>query len=264
MASPSPQWKRSHVPKFGAWDSDNIPYTTYFENARKEKTRVKMNPNDPEENPLAFMMSMNGAGASAGGDHGHEIHTGHVHADNKTTHPINSHEPKNRDGRRHHHARPPSNQRSTTSESGSEKSNSDFSLLPPSQHRAKSYEKKNMTSEGSMSSSSTNSFSSSTKGGHAKQKKTGSHPHTVNNHHRTLSVLPKFGDWDEKDSRSGEGFTVIFDRVKQEKANAAASLPIPPPIFRVNKEDLPPLDPSSVAVCFQAQASDYGLIAWSI
>lgn len=44
---------RSHVPKFGNWDGDNVPYTAYFENARKEKAGI-MNPNDPEENPEAF------------------------------------------------------------------------------------------------------------------------------------------------------------------------------------------------------------------
>lgn len=48
---------RSQVPKFGNWDGDNVPYTAYFENARKEKAggAAIMNPNDPEENPEAFM-----------------------------------------------------------------------------------------------------------------------------------------------------------------------------------------------------------------
>ncbi|WVY93220.1 hypothetical protein V8G54_032308 [Vigna mungo] len=44
-----------HVPKFGNWDSDNVPYTAYFEHARREKSRmVMMNPNDPMENPEAL------------------------------------------------------------------------------------------------------------------------------------------------------------------------------------------------------------------
>lgn len=51
---------QSHVPKFGNWDGDNIPYTTFFENARRERAGMKMNPNDPEENPEAFMMSQGG------------------------------------------------------------------------------------------------------------------------------------------------------------------------------------------------------------
>ncbi|CAJ1962592.1 unnamed protein product [Sphenostylis stenocarpa] len=43
-----------HVPKFGNWDTDNVPYTAYFEHARREKGGVMMNPNDPFKNPEAF------------------------------------------------------------------------------------------------------------------------------------------------------------------------------------------------------------------
>lgn len=45
--------QRSHVPKFGNWESEeNVPYTAYFDKARKGKSGGKMiNPNDPEENP---------------------------------------------------------------------------------------------------------------------------------------------------------------------------------------------------------------------
>ncbi|KAJ4830653.1 hypothetical protein Tsubulata_033949, partial [Turnera subulata] len=101
----------SHVPRFGSWDKDNVPYTEYFDNARREKGGVKINPNDPQENPEAFGYGM--------------------------------------------------------------ESDADFSI-----------------------------------------------------HHRTASV-PKFGAWDETDPKSGDGFTVIFDRVKQEKQIASTTLPTP-------------------------------------
>lgn len=52
--------QRSHVPKFGDWDNGDLPYTTYFENARKEKAVIRMNPNDPEENPEAFLYMRGG------------------------------------------------------------------------------------------------------------------------------------------------------------------------------------------------------------
>ncbi|WVZ92046.1 hypothetical protein U9M48_038143 [Paspalum notatum var. saurae] len=51
------QKKNAHVPKFGNWDNDgNVPYTLYFENARKGKGAggKMINPNDPAENPEAF------------------------------------------------------------------------------------------------------------------------------------------------------------------------------------------------------------------
>lgn len=45
--------QRSHVPQFGNWEGqENVPYTVYFEKARKGRKGEKMiNPNDPEENP---------------------------------------------------------------------------------------------------------------------------------------------------------------------------------------------------------------------
>lgn len=44
--------QRSHVPKFGNWEAENdVPYTVYFDKARKTRPGTKMiNPNDPEEN----------------------------------------------------------------------------------------------------------------------------------------------------------------------------------------------------------------------
>lgn len=39
------------------------------------------------------------------------------------------------------------------------------------------------------------------------------------------SSVPKFGAWDERDPKSGEGFTVIFNKVKEEKQITAAKFP---------------------------------------
>lgn len=48
--------QRPIVPQFGNWESeDNVPYTIYFDKARKGKNGGKMiNPNDPQENPDMF------------------------------------------------------------------------------------------------------------------------------------------------------------------------------------------------------------------
>lgn len=40
-----------------------------------------------------------------------------------------------------------------------------------------------------------------------------------------VASVPKFGAWDETDPRSGEGFTAIFNKVKEEKQIAAAKFP---------------------------------------
>ncbi|XP_037493370.1 RPM1-interacting protein 4-like [Jatropha curcas] len=159
-----------HVPKFGNWENDNIPYTAYFENARKEKTGVKINPNDPEENPEAFMYRKDEFDLSFG--QSIQITTTHLE--------------ENPSGR----------QKSITSESAiaSDESNSDYSMLQAAGFRRQRS---------------------------ARNKKRAKH-------HRAASV-PKFGSWDQSDPNSGEGFTAIFNRVKEEKQIASSTFPSLPP-----------------------------------
>ncbi|KAI6704105.1 hypothetical protein NL676_013241 [Syzygium grande] len=139
--------QHSHVPKFGNWDSDNIPYTTCFENARKEKAGVKMNPNDPEENLEMFMFGRRGMEIDedrrASDAFEHNISDGHRRFDAHRRGPL---------------------QISTR----------------------------------------------------------------VRQHRRAPSI-PKFGAWDETDPRSGESFTVIFNKVKEEKHNESSKFPVLPP-----------------------------------
>ncbi|KAL8158429.1 hypothetical protein AgCh_002931 [Apium graveolens] len=41
---------RTEVPKFGNWENEDVPYTTYFDNARNVKSGAKMSPDVPEDN----------------------------------------------------------------------------------------------------------------------------------------------------------------------------------------------------------------------
>ncbi|KVH96887.1 Pathogenic type III effector avirulence factor Avr cleavage site-containing protein [Cynara cardunculus var. scolymus] len=147
------QQQRSHIPKFGSWDADNVPYTAYFDNARKDKgtTGVMFNPNDPEENPEAFMTY---GGGYDDGNNDHKI----VFADKNMKTSM------------------------TSSDKGS------ISDISNNQQSYKSDPKKSSNSERSAS-------------------------------------VPMFGAWDEKDPRSAEGFTVIFQKVKEEKHIAATKFP---------------------------------------
>ncbi|ONK56189.1 uncharacterized protein A4U43_C10F5050 [Asparagus officinalis] len=38
-------------------------------------------------------------------------------------------------------------------------------------------------------------------------------------------AVPRFGDWDENNPSSGEGFTGIFEKVREEKQNGSAKVP---------------------------------------
>ena len=55
------------------------------------------------------------------------------------------------------------------------------------------------------------------------------------------AVLPKFGDWDASSATSGEGFTVIFNRARDEKKSQftpeSTSKPVSP-LQRQGDEDL--------------------------
>ncbi|XP_022723995.1 RPM1-interacting protein 4-like isoform X2 [Durio zibethinus] len=217
---------RSHVPRFGDWDSDNLPYTTYFENARKEKAGIRMNPNDPEENPEAFMCMRGGL---EGNCHSQPVQVPLVVNSSKSTsadkHHIDGQSRQNTPNRsgsydyqktaRSQSAR---SHRRMAAESGSENSYSDHSFLQ-SNHRSH-------TNSGQKKGRSGGSSFSASVSGHSR-KGSGSYKVAGNEHHRTASI-PKFGEWDETDPTSGEGYTAIFNKVKEEKQTPSNFPNVPP------------------------------------
>ncbi|XVF26135.1 hypothetical protein REPUB_Repub13aG0273700 [Reevesia pubescens] len=209
----------SHVPKFGDWDNDNLPYTAYFENARKERAGMKMNPNDPEENPEAFMYMRGGRQESNCDCQPVQVP---LAVDSNKSNSANKHHTDRQSrqdnaptvNRIYDHQKSAISHRSIASESGSEKSNSDHSLQQSNHRRANSSQKKGRAS-----------FSSSVSG---QSQRSGSHQFDGNQHHRTTSI-PKFGEWDETDPTSGQGFTAIFNKVKEEKQAPSSNFPTVPP-----------------------------------
>ncbi|GJX53058.1 RPM1-interacting protein 4-like protein [Tanacetum coccineum] len=194
------QQQRSHIPKFGSWDADNVPYTTYFENARKDKgSGVMINPNDPEQNPEAFM-AYGGGSDDVSNDNIVNDEKNMKHGDKKSTTSIDF----NRKG-----------------------SNSDFSNV---QQNYKSDRRKSSKSRERISNFSPPSPSPGPNRPRYGYNRADDIPvrefffeHNIPSH-RSASV-PMFGAWDEKDPKSGEGFTVIFQKVKEEKHIAATKFP---------------------------------------
>ncbi|KAL9671553.1 hypothetical protein QQ045_009122 [Rhodiola kirilowii] len=185
--------QKAHVPKFGNWEGDNVPYTVYFEKARKGKAGGRrLNPNDPEDNPEIF-----------------KALAGRLENQNK---PV-------KDDR-----------------SDSEVSNN--------QHRREKPGHKKVSNGSSYS-----SFSSSVSSGPPPKAKSDQNPPSSNlpkpKHHRAASI-PKFGAWDAADPTSGEGFTVIFNKVKQEKHVKTIHLPALPQ---------PPSKPKNKSNCRSRLAS---------
>ncbi|KAK3188506.1 hypothetical protein Dsin_028067 [Dipteronia sinensis] len=197
----------SHVPEFGSWDRNNVRYTTYFEDARKAKAVEKMNPDDLEasvnngtgglDNPLDANSDKNNSAEKSSCEGG----IGRNPQERKIYNQLKS-----------------ASNRSGTSESGSDISNSDHSLRQSGQLHLKS-DRKIGRSEGSSKHS---------------RKRSGSNRSDESAHHRreVSASVPKFGDWDENDAKSSEGFTAIFEKLKEEKQIASTNiLAIPPPPY---------------------------------
>ncbi|XP_055816263.1 RPM1-interacting protein 4-like [Solanum dulcamara] len=199
----------AHVPKFGNWDGENVPYTAYFENARKSNKGGKMiNPNDPEENPEAFACS------------GYDNASINI-SPTKTT-LVEKHQ------YHHVHRRIPSAESGQYKSIGPTNSNSEsfgdshsisgFSVNQPRRRRKTSDVKKNKNDRGNV-------FVPPSPNILIKNSRNPSDDLSCS----SAASVPKFGAWDEKDPKSGEGFTVIFNKVKEEKHIAAAKFPIVQP-----------------------------------
>uniref|UniRef100_A0A0D9XA04 RIN4 pathogenic type III effector avirulence factor Avr cleavage site domain-containing protein n=1 Tax=Leersia perrieri TaxID=77586 RepID=A0A0D9XA04_9ORYZ len=192
------QKKNAHVPKFGNWDNDgNVPYTLYFENARKGKVAGAgagkiINPNDPLENPDAFSSF---ATPSPSRDAPPPPYAGsspyHRHAAAAGETPA---------------------RRGRTSGGGGggysvEQSPSPSPLHPYSQSRAADYSVESAAAAGGLVANS-----------RAKGAPRGNETPTRG------SAVPRFGDWDSNPA-SADGYTHIFNKVREEKQTQAGKPP---------------------------------------
>ncbi|XP_039048155.1 RPM1-interacting protein 4-like [Hibiscus syriacus] len=192
---------RSHVP------NDDLPDTAYLENAGKEKAGKMMNPNDSEGNPEAFMYMRGGQEGNNDCRRDHvPFAAGSSKSESAYKHRPSSSNRNDSIG----HQRSARRQRNTRLESGSEiRTGSDHTVTHLNHHRRTSSCPKNGRYGGG-------SFSGSISG---QSQLDGNYEYK---HQRTTSV-PQFGEWDETDPTSGEGFTVIFNKVKEEKLAPPAS-----------------------------------------
>ncbi|XP_021911461.1 RPM1-interacting protein 4-like [Carica papaya] len=175
---------------------------------------MKMNPNDPEENPEAFMLAMGGRESNSNFRQAQSplhvnsnmsVSAGKHHAERKSRHsPSTENASRNQDAWSHRRIR---------SESLVNRSNFDYSQQKPGMRQAKSEYNKDVNN-GRYAFSGT---------GHPRHKSTGSSIPDDNKHNISQSV-PKFGDWDERDPKSGERFTAIFNKVKEERQVGSSNL----------------------------------------
>uniref|UniRef100_A0A7N0UEB5 RIN4 pathogenic type III effector avirulence factor Avr cleavage site domain-containing protein n=1 Tax=Kalanchoe fedtschenkoi TaxID=63787 RepID=A0A7N0UEB5_KALFE len=187
------------IPKFGSWDAETVGYTTCFDSARQERASgVRMNPNDPEKNPEAFMSLKVDLARQRAGRAGKPP----PHTNSKPSAETFQTTSRNDPARPVSKSRTP---RSFHSDSGSEKS-----LI----------QRNNMGSKIQREASKVSSTVHTTlRSGNSVSQE----------NHNVVATVPKFGSWDETDARSGDGFSIIFNKLKEEKHIGPASLRPPHP-----------------------------------
>lgn len=228
--------QRSHVPKFGNWESEeNVPYTVYFDKARKGRTGGKMiNPNDPQENPDMFPNIEPPAQAPPSRTRTEPeepprrgaVRTAHEHQVSKEDGDLRqfTESPARNDnmGRRvsgesahqRHGGRGSSSGQPVRQSVGSEHSIERSPLHP--HHQAK------IVGKGSASPSweGKNSYD----GSHGTPGRSRLKPRGDETPDRGAAV-PKFGDWDENNPSSADGYTHIFNRVREERHTGPGNAP---------------------------------------
>ena len=60
----------------------------------------------------------------------------------------------------------------------------------------------------------------------------------VAGHGGNPASVPKFGSWDARDPKSGDGYTAIFNKMKIEKQIAASNPQAVPPLMNKSKQPI--------------------------
>ncbi|KAK8532439.1 hypothetical protein V6N13_131768 [Hibiscus sabdariffa] len=216
---------QSHVPKFGNWEGEeNVPYTGYFDKARQGRTGGKIvNPNDPQENPDLHLDSIAPSRAPQASKIKAELDEPVRHRPARRGHEEEGDLKQYADSpARHDHVNHKASGDTTASRYGREvpkqamkpRVGSENSIdKSPLHHHARGAGRGNTASpawEGK------NSYDSS----HGTPTRSRMRPSTRGNESPDEgAAVPKFGDWDESNPASADGYTHIFNKVREERNN---------------------------------------------
>nr|XP_023892991.1 RPM1-interacting protein 4-like isoform X1 [Quercus suber] len=237
--------QRSHVPKFGNWESEeNVPYTAFFDKARKGRTSggKMINPNDPQENPdlLNYNSASTQGPTSRGraepaepirqgaGISSHEQGTSRedgdlrqfpespAHNDNLGTRATNESAYQRHGGRGVGPGE--ANRRPSRHSTGSEHSIERSPLHRQARASARDSGVNSPSWEGRTSYDSTHGTP-----GRSRMKPVTRGDETP----EKGAAVPKFGEWDENNPASADGFTHIFNKVREERQSGVGRAPGP-------------------------------------
>uniref|UniRef100_A0A7N0UHR6 RIN4 pathogenic type III effector avirulence factor Avr cleavage site domain-containing protein n=1 Tax=Kalanchoe fedtschenkoi TaxID=63787 RepID=A0A7N0UHR6_KALFE len=201
---------RPTVPQFGKWEAEsNVPYTVYFEKARQGRGAKMVNPNDPQENPEAFGSRVPGASpARARTEQDEPVKRGPTD-ERKTSREDHDLKQANAgrksDGPGPYQGGGTGDKKPTPRTSLGSEHSIDRSPLHPH------YQPK-ITGRGSGSPAWEGKSSSNGHGTPGRSRLRGRDDDLDRG-----AAVPKFGAWDEADPASADGFTHIFNKVREEK-----------------------------------------------
>ncbi|KAE8681809.1 transaldolase-like [Hibiscus syriacus] len=229
------QQQRSHVPKFGNWEGEeNVPYTIYFDKARQGRSGGKIvNPNDPQENLDLHQDFVAPARSNPASRTNPEVdesvgqgpaRRGHErqrsgeegypkqYADSPTRHD-NVNRRASGDTTPSRYGRGVSSGEVTKRPARSSIGSENSLEKSPLHHQAR------VTGRGSMPSPAwegKTSYDSS----HGTPGRSRLRPSARGDESPDKSAaVPKFGDWDESNPASADGYTHIFNKVREERNN---------------------------------------------
>lgn len=233
-----------NMPRFGDWETnDDVPYTVVFEKARHKKKDVKRTPSNPQQSPSTFSDNHSPVQATlfqsetnSGAPNGREaLRTNHVRSSSRedgylrtnsdslqhrdTVNPkVSTDSPLHRHGSIDSVGTP---KRATRQNVGSDRRiehsplNANHQAKVPAQVSgmpSPAWERKGSTERG-------NNLASLTPGRSRLRPVTQSAETPDHS-----AAVPKFGEWDESDPTSADGFTHVFNKVREEKMNGTGNV----------------------------------------
>lgn len=228
--------QNARVPQFGKWENDgSVPYTQYFENARKGKNATKLiNPNDPLQNLEAFYQddpalhtypsrapsSQGSAKVKHERRKSREDVNGNQAVNYMSTEALPTHKHvSGSPNRRHDQGNFGYPQRKPNQSNGEFEHSIEHSPLHPHLNYR-------LSNKGGVSSPSRERRSSSDKHGLApntpgrtKMKPSDRVDYSLDKG----SAVPKFGEWDVSDPASADSYSYIFNQVRAEKHSGSTN-----------------------------------------
>ncbi|GMI98644.1 RPM1 interacting protein 4 [Hibiscus trionum] len=213
--------QRSRVPKFGTWESEgNVPYTAYFDKAREGRNGGKIvNPNDPQQSlelhqdyvaptrapPASRPKPESDEPIGHGPGRSREEGDLKQYADSNINRRASADSTPSRYGRGVSSGGAP--KRSTRASIGSENSIE----KSPLHHQARGAGRgSNSMASPAWEGKTSSKMRPSARGNESPDKG---------------AAVPKFGDWDEKNPSSADGYTHIFNLVREERNNGGNATP---------------------------------------